>query len=297
MVGRADASFRFLVESLPRLLLLSVESHLKPMVEFLESIGVRQGSLGKVLLLFPPIIFCNIEEIKRKISALEKVGAVDNDVGKMVLKYPWVLSTSIMNNYEQILSFFNAEKVPKMDVDRAIRRWPHLLGCSTSKLKLMVDQFGELGVGNKKLAKVIIKSPHLLLQRPQEFLKIVTFLEDLGFNQGTVGEILCRCPEIFATSIERTLKRKLEFLAGFGVYGDHFPRVIKKYPELLVSDVERTLLPRVNYLMEIGLSQRDIAFMVRRFSPLLGYSIDEIQKFDLQMVHFLELVCSRHFVD
>lgn len=75
MVGRADASFRFLVESLPRLLLLSVESHLKPMVEFLESIGVRQGSLGKVLLLFPPIIFCNIEEIKRKISALEKVSS------------------------------------------------------------------------------------------------------------------------------------------------------------------------------------------------------------------------------
>lgn len=30
--------------------------------------------------------------------------------------------------------------------------------------------------------------------------------------------------------------------------------------------------------MEIGLSKRDIAFVVRRFSPLLGYSIDEVFK-------------------
>lgn len=29
-------------------------------------------------------------------------------------------------------------------------------------------------------------------------------------------------------------------------------------------------------MMEIGLSKRDVAFMVRRFSPLLGYSINEV---------------------
>lgn len=33
---------------------------------------------------------------------------------------------------------------------------------------------------------------------------------------------------------------------------------------------------RINYLMEIGLTKREIAFMVRRFSPLLGYSIEEV---------------------
>lgn len=36
---------------------------------------------------------------------------MDNDVGKMLLKYPWVLSTSIQENYEEILSVFNEEKV------------------------------------------------------------------------------------------------------------------------------------------------------------------------------------------
>lgn len=36
------------------------------------------------------------------------------------------------------------------------------------------------------------------------------------------------------------------------------------------------IVNRIKYLMEMGLSKRDIAFMVRRFSPLLGYSIDEV---------------------
>lgn len=33
---------------------------------------------------------------------------------------------------------------------------------------------------------------------------------------------------------------------------------------------------RMTYLMTLGLSAKDIAFMVRKFSPLLGYSIDEV---------------------
>lgn len=276
MLGSADASFRYLVESFPRLLLLSVESHVKPVVDFLEIVGVPKDRVGNVLLLFPPIIFWNIKAIRTKALAFEEIGAVDNDVGKMLLKYPWILSTSIQENYEEILSVFDEKKVPKLSVDRAIRSWPHLLGCSTSKLKLMVEQLGELGVENKKLGQVIAKSPQLLLRKPQEFLQVVSFLEDVGFDRENVGRILGRCPELFAANIEKTLTKKIDFLIGIGITKDHLPRAIKKYPELLVSDVNRTLLPRIKYLMEIGLSKSDIAFMVRRFSPLLGYSIDEV---------------------
>ncbi|XVF65009.1 hypothetical protein PTKIN_Ptkin09bG0212200 [Pterospermum kingtungense] len=173
MLGSVDATFRFLLESFPRLLLLPVESHLKPIVEFLENIGVPRRSMGKVFLLFPPILFCTIQGIKTKLLAFEKFGAAYEDTGKMLLKYPWILSTSIQENYEQIVLFFEKEKIPKASVDRAIRSWPHLLGCSTSKLKLMVDQFGELGVRNKKLGQVIAKSPQLLLRKPQELLEVV----------------------------------------------------------------------------------------------------------------------------
>jgi len=73
MLGSCDTSFKYLIESFPRLLLLSVESHLKPMVKFLEDIGVPTHRLGHVLLLYPPLLFL---DIKRTKAALEPFGKV-----------------------------------------------------------------------------------------------------------------------------------------------------------------------------------------------------------------------------
>lgn len=73
MLGSNDASFRYLIESFPRLLLLSVESHMKPMVEFVENIGVPRGRLINLILLFPPIIFYNIELIKLRVLTFKEV--------------------------------------------------------------------------------------------------------------------------------------------------------------------------------------------------------------------------------
>lgn len=43
-------------------------------------------------------------------------------------------------------------------------------------------------------------------------------------------------------------------------------------------------LVRMRYLIEIGLSRKDVGFMVRRFSPLLGYSIDEVLRPKLEFL-------------
>lgn len=74
MLGSVDASFRFLIESFPRLLLVSEENDMEPMVEFLESIDIPKDCLGKVLLLYPPIMLSKTEEMKRRVAAaLDKV--------------------------------------------------------------------------------------------------------------------------------------------------------------------------------------------------------------------------------
>lgn len=39
----------------------------------------------------------------------------DIDVGKMLVKYPWILSASILENFEKILDFFDEEKVLRSD--------------------------------------------------------------------------------------------------------------------------------------------------------------------------------------
>jgi len=66
----------------------------------------------------------------------------------------------------------------------------------------------------------------------------------MDLDKETIGRILARCPEIFASSINRTLKRKIEFLCKVGVCKTFLPGVIRKYPELLVSDIDKTLLLR-----------------------------------------------------
>lgn len=71
-------------------------------------------------------------------------------------------------------------------------------------------------------------------------------MEELGFEEESIGKILGRCPEIFAASVEKTFKKKLQQLVEFGISEDRLSRVISKFPELLISDVNHTLLPRYN---------------------------------------------------
>ena len=74
--------------------------------------------------------------------------------------------------------------------------------------------------------------------------QIVFFFREMGFDKETVGKILCRSPEIFASNMESTLKKKIDFLVDFGVSKHHLPRIIRKYPEILLLDINHTLLPR-----------------------------------------------------
>lgn len=79
-MGDEDAAIRHLIESFPRLLLLSVESQLKPMIKFLERAGVQPGSMGNVLLLFPPIVFYDVKCMQKKLSVFEEVIGLKSNI-------------------------------------------------------------------------------------------------------------------------------------------------------------------------------------------------------------------------
>ncbi|XP_020583221.1 transcription termination factor MTERF5, chloroplastic isoform X3 [Phalaenopsis equestris] len=223
MLDQGDTYFAHLIESFPKLLLLSIENHLKPLADFLLLVGVPMASIRSVLLLYPPIIFYDIEnDIKSRLDVLKKAG-FEKDIGKILIKYPWFLSSSVQKNYDNIVEFFTGRKV-------------------------------------------------------------VSFLKLFGFDDITIGRILCRCPEIFAANVDDTLQRKVNILTDFGISRKFLPRVIRKYPELLLLDVNTSLLPRMRYLMDIGLSKEEVSSMVSRFSPLLGYSIEAVFKPKLEFL-------------
>ncbi|PUZ71945.1 hypothetical protein GQ55_2G354400 [Panicum hallii var. hallii] len=285
MLGHGDMSFPYLIESFPMLLLCSEDNHLNPLIDFLEYIGIPKPRTSSVLLLFPPIILSDIEnDIKPRIHEWEKAGIEQEYIGRMLLKYPWILSTGVIENYRRILSFFNRKKISGAVLGIAAKSWPHILGCSTKRMNSILELFDDLGISKKMVVPVITSSPQLLLRRPNEFLQIVFFFSEMGFDKETVGKILCRSPEIFASNVESTLKKKIDFLVDFGVSKHHLPRIIRKYPEILLLDINHTLLPRMNYLLEVGLSKKDVRSMIFRFSPLLGYSIELVMKPKLEFL-------------
>ncbi|KAJ1290812.1 hypothetical protein BS78_02G271800 [Paspalum vaginatum] len=285
MLGHGDVSFPYLIESFPMLLLCSEDSRLKPLLAFLEYIGIPNPRIASVLLLFPPIILSDIEnDIKPRIHEWVKAGIEQEHIGKMLLKYPWILSTGVIDNYRQILLFFNRKKISSTVLGIAVKSWPHILGCSTKRMISILDLFDDLGLSKKTVVPVIASSPQLLLRKPNEFLQIVFFFKEMGFDKETVGKILCRSPEIFASNVESTLKKKINFLVDFGVPKHHLPRIIRKYPEILLLDINHTLLPRMNYLLEVGLSKKNVCSMIFRFSPLLGYSIELVMKPKLEFL-------------
>jgi mTERF domain-containing protein, mitochondrial len=74
MLGHGDVSFPYLIESFPMLLLCSEDNNLKPLTDFLESIGISKLRIASVLLLFPPIMLSDVEnDIKPRIHEWEKV--------------------------------------------------------------------------------------------------------------------------------------------------------------------------------------------------------------------------------
>ncbi|KAF8759262.1 hypothetical protein HU200_010298 [Digitaria exilis] len=285
MLGHGDVSFLYLIESFPMLLLCSEDNHLKPLIDFLEYIGIPNPRIASVLLLFPTIILSDIENgIKPTIYEWEKVGIERGHIGRMLVKYPWILSTGVVENYKRILLFFKRKKISSTVPGIAVKSWPHILGCSTKSMNSILEMFNDLGISKNMVVPVITSSPQLLLRKPNEFLQIVCFLTEMGFDKETVGKILCRSPEIFASNVDSTLRKKIDFLVDFGVSKHHLPRIIRKYPEILLLDINHTLLPRMNYLLEVGFSKKDVCSMIFRFSPLLGYSIEFVMKPKLEFL-------------
>ncbi|CAN6183294.1 unnamed protein product [Urochloa humidicola] len=279
MLGHGDVSFPYLIESFPMLLLCSEDNHLKPLIDFLKYIGIPNPRIASILLLFPPIVLSDIEnDIKPRIHEWEKAGIEQEYISRMLLKYPWILSTGVIENYRQILLFFKRKKISTTALGIAAKSWPHILGCSMKRMNSILELFDDLGISKKMVVPVITSSPQLLLRKPNDFLQTVLFFREMGFDKETVGKILCRSPEVFASNVESTLKKKINFLVDFGVSKHHLPRIIRKYPEILLLDINHTLLPRMNYLLEVGFSKKDVCSMIYRFSPILGYSIELVMK-------------------
>ncbi|KAL9255115.1 Transcription termination factor MTERF6, chloroplastic/mitochondrial-like protein [Drosera capensis] len=279
MLGFEDPSLSVLIESFPGILSLPMEATIERLFEFLEEIGVPRQRFESILLLYPPILFLDLKkEIKPGIHAYYKADILRGNMGKLLKKYPWILSASILENFEKVVSSLEAFEVPKSRVYRAIRRFPIILGCSSDKFRPMIQEIHKLGVPPKKLGKVIARCPQILLRKPEVLLKVVAFLQDLGVGNEGLRKIMIRCPEIYIYRIDISLQRKVDYLTQIRISERQLSHVIEMFPEVLILSFDTSVPAKIDYLRSIGFSDADIAFMIVGFPPLLKYNLETVLK-------------------
>eukprot|EP00252_Welwitschia_mirabilis_P027354 TRINITY_DN9367_c0_g1_i1.p1 TRINITY_DN9367_c0_g1~~TRINITY_DN9367_c0_g1_i1.p1 ORF type:complete len:460 (-),score=28.57 TRINITY_DN9367_c0_g1_i1:329-1708(-) len=183
-----------LIESFPMVLLRSVRTHIKPLEDFLENIGIPEQSLGIIFLSYPPLLLYDVvADIQPRLHTLKKVGICREETGKMLLRYPWLVNEGIVDNIDAVIDFFIKSNMPGSKVKRVIIGCPQLLGSSTMKMGIMMDLIKRTVKKTASVPSVIASSPVLFLRGAHEFnksratallaLKIKAALEE---NQSTL---------------------------------------------------------------------------------------------------------------
>lgn len=73
ILASQDDAFRCFLETFPRLLLLSLNNHISPILNFLRNIGIPTESIPNIVLAFPPILLWNLRLLQTRVKALNQV--------------------------------------------------------------------------------------------------------------------------------------------------------------------------------------------------------------------------------
>ncbi|TYJ97284.1 transcription termination factor MTERF2 [Cucumis melo var. makuwa] len=304
MLSSSEESFRLLLESFPRMLLLSVESHVKPMVEFLEKISIPKERMRSIFLLFPPVIFFDTEVLKSRIMAFEEVGVEVTVVGKLLIKYPWIMSNCIDGNLKQIISFFELEKASienlpfngfvwegaKVKGDNTrylfsflLPLWfklPFIFVLSIHILFLFIPSsshsvflfaFPELnfyGVPNASIINAISSWPLILGSSTSKLQLMVDRFDGLGVRSKKLGQVIATSPQILLLEPQEFLQ-VVSFLEEVGFDKESVGRIIARCPEISATSIEKTLKRKLEFLISIGVSKTHLPRAIKKYPELL----------------------------
>lgn len=74
LLASAHVAVARLVEGFPHIFLRDLDVELKSVLTFLETIGVPDESLGRVIVLFPPVLLCDPHrDLQARLRTLKKV--------------------------------------------------------------------------------------------------------------------------------------------------------------------------------------------------------------------------------
>nr|KJB12617.1 hypothetical protein B456_002G027300 [Gossypium raimondii] len=120
-----------------------------------------------------------------------------------------------------------------------------------------------------KLASRISNCVHF--ETPEKPDSLIVFLENHGFSQTQIVNLIKRQPTLLLSDTEKTLSTKLEFLYSIGFSRPELAKLLSSNPLLLKSSLKKQIIPSFNLLRNLFQSNDKTIKAIKRFDGILVY--------------------------
>ncbi|XP_073295486.1 transcription termination factor MTERF15, mitochondrial [Primulina huaijiensis] len=126
-----------------------------------------------------------------------------------------------------------------------------------------------------KAVKNVLEVAKKLGLSPDDVLRCILYLKDLGLTEGTIIRILEEEPMVMVSKRDEIMK-KVEFLMGIGVRRKEINRIICLFPGILAYRVENRLKPLFDEFEDLGFSLSEVKREVLRDPVVLELENGEL---------------------
>uniref|UniRef100_A0A7N0T7C0 Uncharacterized protein n=1 Tax=Kalanchoe fedtschenkoi TaxID=63787 RepID=A0A7N0T7C0_KALFE len=215
----------------------------------LEIMGVDSG---KALSQNPSLLTASLHSIHSVISFLQSKGIQQKDMPRILGMCPKVLTCSITSDLIPVFNFLAQDlRVPESNFRGVINKCPRLLvSCVKNQLKPALLYLRRLGF--KDLEALTYQDPVLLVSSVEKTLvpKLVYLVEQGGFSRSDAVGMVLRCPALFTFSVENNFKPKLEYFHSV-MKGDMTE--LREFPQYFAFSLDKRIKPRHQHTLKRGI--------------------------------------------
>ncbi|MFQ6666308.1 hypothetical protein Gotur_032706 [Gossypium turneri] len=106
-------------------------------------------------------------------------------------------------------------------------------------------------------------------ETPEKPDSLIVFLENHGFSQTQIANLIKRQPRFLLSDTEKTLLPKLEFLYSMGFSRPELAKLLSSHPHLLKYSLKKQIIPSFNLLRDLFQSDDKTIKAIKRFAAFL----------------------------
>ncbi|KAM7267822.1 hypothetical protein ACFE04_009988 [Oxalis oulophora] len=243
--GFEETHIAKLIKKHPKIITYGVENNLKPKVDFFTQNGFKGTHLADLFVTNPTICYRSLsDEIKPSFDVLKEL-----------------LGISSSSSSEDVYAM------------KAMKRWAWFIrGSVTDNLKSNVDFLIQEGVPARNVSKLAMYNPVSVMKRPDNFVRDVKAVKELGINPKTLKFI--HALRMMVQMTESTLSKKIQLFESLGWTVDETLSIFKRSPVCFCCSKEKI---RNNMRFFTDTFKVDLEFIIAN-PVLLTYSMDRMSK-------------------